>query len=119
MLGLRTSFPGAAGEAAASNRPASKNGRFQQRLAKQVRPFRPIAIAGKSDRRLLVASLTTSYRSSGPGARSGFRPKSSISVELHIAGRIGYLPADPDIGPLLYEVIAIRHEKKATVITSN
>jgi hypothetical protein len=24
----------------------------------------------------------------------------------------GYLPADPDIGPLLYEVIATRYEKR-------
>src|SRR3990170_369071 len=31
----------------------------------------------------------------------------------------GYLPADPDIGPILYEVIATRYEKKATLITSN
>ena len=29
------------------------------------------------------------------------------------------MPADPDIGPILYEVIATRYEKKATVITSN
>ena len=40
-------------------------------------------------------------------------------MELHITGRLGDLPADPDIGPVLYEVIATRYEKKATLITSN
>jgi hypothetical protein len=29
---------------------------------------------------------------------------------------VGYLPADPDIGPILCEVIATRYEKKATLI---
>jgi DNA replication protein DnaC len=31
----------------------------------------------------------------------------------------GYLPADPEIGPILYELIATRYEKKATIVTSN
>ena len=32
---------------------------------------------------------------------------------------LGYLPCDPDIGPILYELISSRYEKKATIITSN
>ena len=39
--------------------------------------------------------------------------------DLLILDELGYLPADPDLGPILYEVIATRYEKKATIITSN
>ncbi len=39
--------------------------------------------------------------------------------DLLILDELGYLPADPDIGPILYEVIATRYEKKATILTSN
>ncbi len=39
--------------------------------------------------------------------------------DLLILDEFGYLPADPDLGPILYEVIATRYEKKATIITSN
>ncbi len=39
--------------------------------------------------------------------------------DLLILDEFGYLPADPDIGPILYEVIATRYEKKATILTSN
>ncbi len=34
--------------------------------------------------------------------------------DVLILDEFGYLPADPDIGPILYEVIATRYEKKAT-----
>jgi DNA replication protein DnaC len=39
--------------------------------------------------------------------------------DVLLLDEFGYLPADPDIGPILYEVIATRYEKKATLITSN
>jgi DNA replication protein DnaC len=39
--------------------------------------------------------------------------------DLLILDELGDLPADPDLGPILYEVIATRYEKKATIITSN
>jgi len=39
--------------------------------------------------------------------------------DLLILDEFGYLPADPDLGPVLYEVIATRYEKKATIMTSN
>ena len=39
--------------------------------------------------------------------------------EVLILDEFGYVPADPDIGPILYKVIASRCEKKATIITSN
>lgn len=29
------------------------------------------------------------------------------------------LPADPEIGPLVYEVFVTRYEKKATIVTSS
>ena len=32
---------------------------------------------------------------------------------------MGYLPPDPEVGPVLYELISSRYEKKATIITSN
>jgi hypothetical protein len=50
----------------------------------------------------------------GPGCSSPTTPATSSSST---SGDI--FPADPDIGPVLYEVIATRYEKKATLITSN
>ncbi len=42
-----------------------------------------------------------------------------IQSDLLVLDEFGYLPADPEIGPILYEVIATRYEKKATIVTSN
>lgn len=39
--------------------------------------------------------------------------------DLLCLDELGYLPCDPDIGPVLYELISSRYEKKATIITSN
>ena len=39
--------------------------------------------------------------------------------DVLILDEFGYQAADPDIGPILYEVIATRYEKKATIIASN
>ncbi len=44
---------------------------------------------------------------------------SLISCELLILDEFGYLPLDPQVGPVLYEIIAGRYEKGATVMTSN
>jgi DNA replication protein DnaC len=42
-----------------------------------------------------------------------------LKCDLLCLDELGYLPSDPQIGPVLYEVIAGRYEKKAIVLTSN
>ena len=44
---------------------------------------------------------------------------SLTSCDLLILDEFGYLSLDPQVGPVLYEIIAGRYEKGATVITSN
>src|SRR6266700_7902793 len=44
---------------------------------------------------------------------------SLISCDLLILDEFGYLTLDPHVGPVLYEIIAGRYEKGATIITSN
>ena len=42
-----------------------------------------------------------------------------ISTDLLILDEFGYLTLDLKVGPVLYEIIAGRYEKGATIITSN
>lgn len=42
-----------------------------------------------------------------------------ISTDLLILDEFGYLTLDPKVGPVLYEIIAGRYEKGATIMTSN
>ena len=42
-----------------------------------------------------------------------------LTCDLLILDEFGYLPLDPQVGPVLYEVLAGRYEKGATIITSN
>jgi len=42
-----------------------------------------------------------------------------LRCDLLILDEFGYLPADPRLGPALYEVISGRYGKRATAITSN
>jgi DNA replication protein DnaC len=42
-----------------------------------------------------------------------------ISCDLLILDEFGYLTVEPPVGPVLYEIVAGRYEKAATVITSN
>jgi DNA replication protein DnaC len=42
-----------------------------------------------------------------------------ISCDLLIVDEFGYLSMEPQVGPVLYELISGRYEKGATVITSN
>lgn len=42
-----------------------------------------------------------------------------ITCDLLILDEFGYLPLDPQVGPVLYEIIAGRYQKGATIITSN
>lgn len=44
---------------------------------------------------------------------------SLIRCDLLILDEFGYLTLDPQVGPVLYEIMAGRYEKGATVITSN
>ena len=44
---------------------------------------------------------------------------SLIRCDLLVLDEFGYLTLDPHVGPVLYEIIAGRYEKGATVITSN
>jgi DNA replication protein DnaC len=42
-----------------------------------------------------------------------------IRCDLLILDEFGYLTVDPQVGPVLYELVAARYEQRATVITSN
>lgn len=42
-----------------------------------------------------------------------------IACDVLILDEFGYLPMDPHLGPALYEIIAGRYQKGATMITSN
>ena len=42
-----------------------------------------------------------------------------IRCDLLILDEFGYLAVDPQVGPVLYELVAARYEQRATVITSN
>jgi DNA replication protein DnaC len=64
------------------------------------------------------ALLTRVVRAPGLDGRAKIL-KPYHQSDLLILDEFGYLPADPDIGPILYEVIATRYEKKGTIITSN
>ncbi len=44
---------------------------------------------------------------------------SLAKVDLLIIDEFGYLPHDKEAGPLFYQVISDRYEKKGTIITSN
>lgn len=39
--------------------------------------------------------------------------------DLLVLDELGYLPQDPQVGPVVYELIASRYEKKAVIVTSN
>ncbi len=45
--------------------------------------------------------------------------QSLAKVDLLIIDEFGYLPYDKQVGPLFYQIISDRYEKKATIITSN
>lgn len=45
--------------------------------------------------------------------------KPLMECDVLILDELGYLPAEDAVGPLLYELISNRYEKKATLVTSN
>ena len=53
-----------------------------------------------------------------PGAKAQLL-QGWLSCQVLIIDEFGYLPLDPHIGPVLYEIIAGRYQKGATIITSN
>ena len=42
-----------------------------------------------------------------------------VRCDLLILDEFGYLSVEPQVGPALYELVAARYERRATVITSN
>lgn len=42
-----------------------------------------------------------------------------LRCQLLVLDELGYLPSDPQLGPMLYELVSSRYTKGATVITSN
>lgn len=45
--------------------------------------------------------------------------KPLLAADLFVLDELGYLPTDPRLGPVLYELIASRYEHKPTIITTN
>ncbi|MDP6736429.1 MAG: IS21-like element helper ATPase IstB [Nitrospinaceae bacterium] len=45
--------------------------------------------------------------------------KPLFNADLFVLDELGYIPTDPRLGPVLYELIATRYEKKPTIITTN
>jgi DNA replication protein DnaC len=45
--------------------------------------------------------------------------ESLVKCDLLILDEFGYLSLEPQVGPVLYEIISGRYEKGATVLTSN
>ena len=47
------------------------------------------------------------------------KPATFLPLGSSILDEFGYLPVDSQIGPALYELMAARYERRATVIISN
>ena len=45
--------------------------------------------------------------------------KPLFNADLFVLDELGYIHTDPRLGPVLYELIATRYEKKPTIITTN
>jgi DNA replication protein DnaC len=71
-----------------------------------------------------VRFLTAQYLANQIGAAAD-RPaieqllRPLVRCDLLIVDEFGYLTVDPQVGPILYELVAARYEQRATVITSN
>lgn len=64
------------------------------------------------------ALMNRVLQASGYASRSK-ELKPFLKCDLLVLDELGYLPQDPGVGPVLYELIAGRYEKKALIITSN
>lgn len=64
------------------------------------------------------ALMNKVFQASGRAARQR-ELKPLIQCDLLVIDEFGYLPLDLEIGPILYELVAGRYEKKSLIITSN
>lgn len=74
---------------------------------------------GYSVRFLMAQQLATTILTATTRAEVARFIKQLIACDLLILDEFGYLTLDPQVGPVLYEIIAGRYEHAATVITSN
>src|SRR5437870_2039957 len=74
---------------------------------------------GYSVRFVVAQQLANAVLAAATRAELARLISSLIKCDLLILDEFGYLTLDPHVGPVLYEVIAGRYEKGATVITSN
>jgi len=75
-------------------------------------------VLGFEVRFVTVQRLVNQALAAGASGRSKL-VKPLLDCDLLILDEFGYLPADPAVGPLLYEIVAGRYERKATIVTSN
>lgn len=74
---------------------------------------------GYSVRFLMAQQLATTILTATTRADVARFIKHLVACDLLILDEFGYLTLDPQVGPVLYEIIAGRYEHGATVITSN
>ena len=74
---------------------------------------------GYSVRFMVAQQLANAVLTSTTRTERAHLISSLIRCDLLILDEFGYLTLDPHVGPVLYEIIAGRYEKGATVITSN
>ncbi len=74
---------------------------------------------GYSVRFMVAQQLANAVLTSATRTELARLISSLIKCDLLILDEFGYLTLDPHVGPVLYEIIAGRYEKGATVITSN
>jgi DNA replication protein DnaC len=74
---------------------------------------------GYSVRFVMAQQLATTVLTAGTRAELARFIKQLVACDLLILDEFGYLTLDPQVGPVLYEIMAGRYEHGATVITSN
>jgi DNA replication protein DnaC len=74
---------------------------------------------GYSVKFVMAQRLINDYLSKTQMEESQKLLRSLAKIDLLIIDEFGYLPHDKEAGPLFYQVISDRYEKKGTIITSN
>jgi len=72
-----------------------------------------------SVRFVVVQELINRYLTSETAKQRARILRPYKKCDLLILDELGYLPHEPDLAPLLYELISGRYERAATVVTSN
>ena len=98
------------GSGAGSCRPAGSRPEGTAEAAGRQAPWKKSASS-------VQALLTRVLRTPGLDGRTRVL-KPYHASDILTLDEFGYLPADADIGPILYEVIATRYERKATIISN-